>query len=104
MAVGCHRAGDNRGYSEARMPIPLRILILEDRASDAELMLHELRRAGFEPHWQRVETEPDSLAHLHEGLDVIFADYALPQFDALRALRLLTERGLDVPYHQRHYP
>jgi len=80
------------------MPIPLHILILEDQASDAELMLHELRRAGFEPHWQRVETEPDYLAQLHAGLDVIFADYALPQFDALRALRLLTERGLDIPF------
>src|SRR5438105_9774312 len=80
------------------MPIPLHILILEDHASDAELMLHELRRAGFEPYWQRVETEPDYLAYLHEGIDVIFADYALPQFDALRALRLLTERGLDIPF------
>src|SRR5215813_9893632 len=80
------------------MPIPLHILILEDRAPDAELMLQELRQAGFEPHWQRVETEPDYLAHLHEGLDVIFADYALPQFDTLRALRLLTERGLDIPF------
>src|SRR5207244_757922 len=51
-----------------------------------------------QPHWQRVETESDYLAHLHEGLDVIFADYALPQFDTLSALRLLTERGLDIPF------
>ena len=80
------------------MPIPLHILILEDHASDAELMLYELRRVGFEPRWQRVETESDYLAHLHEGLDVIFADYALPQFDALRALCLLTERDLDIPF------
>src|SRR5262245_63723941 len=80
------------------MPIPLHILILEDHASDAEIMLHELRRAGFEPHWQRVETESDYLTYLHEGLDVIFADYALPQFDALRALCLLTERDLDIPF------
>src|SRR5215470_15126556 len=80
------------------MPIPLHILILEDHASDAELMLYELRRVGFEPRWQQVETESDYLAHLHERLDVIFADYALPQFDALRALRLLTERGLDIPF------
>jgi PAS domain S-box-containing protein len=80
------------------MSIPLHILILEDSASDTEIMLYELHRAGFESHWQRVETEPEYLAHLHEGLDVIFADYALPQFDALRALRLLTERGLDIPF------
>jgi hypothetical protein len=59
--------------------LSLHILILEDQASDAELMLHELRRAGFEPHWQRVETEPDYLAHLHEALDD-FRRHALPQF------------------------
>ena len=67
------------------MSAPLRVLILEDRPEDAELMLHELRRAGFDPAWQRVETELDYLAQLHEGLDAILADYTLPQFDALRA-------------------
>jgi PAS domain S-box-containing protein len=72
--------------------------MLEDRAADAELLLHALRRAGFEPHGARVETEPEYLAHLQAGLDVIFADYALPQFDALRALHLLQERDLDIPF------
>jgi len=38
------------------------------------------------------------LAQLHADLDVILADYSLPQFDALRALRLLQERGLDIPF------
>jgi PAS domain S-box-containing protein len=80
------------------LPIPLRVLILEDRLSDVELILHELRRAGFEPEWQRVETRTDYLAQLHEGLDVILADYTLPQFDALRALHLWQERGLDIPF------
>ena len=42
------------------MAIPLRILILEDRLADAELALHELRRAGFELDWGRVETEQPS--------------------------------------------
>jgi len=79
------------------MSAPLRVLILEDRPEDAELMLHELRRAGFDPAWQRVETELDYLAQLHEGLDAILADYTLPQFDALRALQLLQEHGLDIP-------
>lgn len=80
------------------MPIPLRVLILEDRSSDAELMLHELHRAGFGPHWQRVETEVDYLAHLHAGFDLILADYALQQFDALRALSLMQERALHIPF------
>ena len=80
------------------MPIPLRVLILEDRAADAELILHALRQAGFDPDWQRVETEADYLARLDPPPEVILADYTLPQFDAMRALRLLQERGLDIPF------
>lgn len=34
------------------MPVPPRVLILEDRHADTELMVHELRRAGFDPDWQ----------------------------------------------------
>jgi len=69
------------------------VLIVEDRLPMPALMVHELRRAGFDPVWRRVETEEDYLAHLQAGLDVILADYTLPQFDALRALQLLQERG-----------
>ena len=80
------------------MSAPLRVLILEDRATDAELMLHELRRVGYEPDWRRVETELDYLTCLVPTLDVILADYTLPQFDALRALHFLQDRGLDIPF------
>jgi PAS domain S-box-containing protein len=80
------------------VPHTIRVLILEDRAADAELMLYELRRAGFEPDWDRVETEPDYLAHLSPALDLVLADYDLPQFDAVRALRRMQERGLEIPF------
>jgi PAS domain S-box-containing protein len=90
------RASDTR--EEASVSKPLRVLILEDYAPDAELMAHELRRAGFDPHWERVETEDGFLAHLSLAYDVILADYTLPQFDAMRALELVRERGLDVPF------
>lgn len=80
------------------MPTAIRVLVLEDRLADAELMIHELRRAGFAPHWQRVDNEEDYLACLHRDLDVILAEYMLPQFDASRALRLLQDRNLDVPF------
>ncbi|MBI3302079.1 MAG: PAS domain S-box protein [Deltaproteobacteria bacterium] len=80
------------------MSTPLRILMLEDRLADVELILYELRRAGFAPDWQRVETAPDYLAQLQGGFAVILADYSMPQFDARRALRLLQERGLDIPF------
>ena len=80
------------------MPSPFRVLIVEDFAPDADLMAAELRRAGFDPEWQRVDTESDYLAGLDEVPDVVLADYSLPQFDMLRALRLLQERELDIPF------
>src|SRR5262245_65329655 len=79
-------------------PTYLNLLFLEDSAADAELVLRELRRAGFDPQAVRVETEQDYLAHLGPALDLILADYSLPQFDALLALHLLRERGLDIPF------
>ena len=80
------------------MTTPLRVLILEDQSSDAELSVLELQRAGFDPEWQRVETESDYLAALNPALDLILADYSLPQFDGLRAMQLLEERGFDIPF------
>ncbi|PYT75963.1 MAG: hypothetical protein DMG40_27140 [Acidobacteria bacterium] len=63
----------------------IRLLIVEDNPSDADLMLRELRRAGFDPDWRRVETETDFLASLDPEPDLILSDYALPQFSGLRA-------------------
>src|ERR1041384_2891991 len=76
----------------------LRLLILEDNPEDAELLVHELRRAGFEPDWRCVNTEKDYLDHLNGQLDIILSDYAMPQFDGMRALELLKQRGLDIPF------
>lgn len=76
---------------------PLRILILEDSPTDTELMLYELRSSKLEVTWQRVETEADYLSQLNAGFDVIIADYNMPQFQAMRALEILQERGLDIP-------
>jgi two-component sensor histidine kinase/CheY-like chemotaxis protein len=78
--------------------IPIRVLILEDRAEDAELMVHELRRSWFEPVCHRLETEPEYLEGLKSEPDVILADYRMPQLDARRALELLQQQGLDIPF------
>ena len=80
------------------MSIPLRVLILEDSKTDAELVLYELRRAGYEPDWCRVESEPEYLDCLSPALDIILADYTMPQFNALRALQLLKSRNLEIPF------
>ena len=95
-----HDPGHDQGpaATDAAAGTPLNVLILEDRASDSELMVAELRRSGFSPTWQRVETEQEYLAGLAPDLDVILADYSLPQFDAPRALELRNQRELEVPF------
>ncbi len=80
------------------MALSLRILILEDRLEDAALVLHALQKAGYALVWQRVVTQDEYLASLQDDLDLILADYSLPQFTGIRALQLLQERGLDIPF------
>jgi PAS domain S-box-containing protein/putative nucleotidyltransferase with HDIG domain len=80
------------------MAVPLKVLLLEDRPADAELLLFELQDAGFEADWQRVDSESEYLTALEANPDVILADYSLPQFTALHALKLLKERQLDIPF------
>ena len=77
---------------------PLIVLIVEDNPLDAELVLRELHHAGFEPQWQRVDTEEAYLKHLHGGLDLVLSDYEMPQFNGLQALELLKQSGLEVPF------
>jgi PAS domain S-box-containing protein len=81
----------------AGAPRPISVLVLEDQPDDAELMMSQLKSASFAPSWRRVETEADYLEGLDSAPDLILADYSLPKFDAVRALQLLRQRGLDVP-------
>jgi two-component system cell cycle sensor histidine kinase/response regulator CckA len=80
------------------MPKPLRVLIVEDSTTDTELLLAELRRAGFEPQWERVETETDFLRALERGPDLVLSDYSMPRFSGLRAVELARGRGRDIPF------
>jgi DNA-binding response OmpR family regulator len=63
------------------MSTPLRVLIAEDQPGDAELMVYELKRSGFEPEWTRVETEQDYRDQLQTDPDILLADYNLPLFE-----------------------
>ncbi len=77
---------------------PLRLLLVEDNPDDAELVIRQVRVAGFEPYFVRVDNEADYVANLNCDLDVILCDYHLPQFSAPRALELLNGSGLSVPF------
>ena len=60
-------------------------------------MLHEIRRAGYHPIFNRVESELDFRSQLQSAPEIILADFSLPQFDALRALEIISELKLDIP-------
>ncbi|HAZ08193.1 MAG TPA: hypothetical protein DCZ01_06670 [Elusimicrobia bacterium] len=76
----------------------LKVVILEDNPQDAELEIHELKRAGFSVDPLIVESEADYVAALKPEVDLILADFRLPRFDGMSALRLLKDRGLDIPF------
>lgn len=75
----------------------LKVLIIEDSATDAELAVISLRRTWPQVNWQRVDSETDFRRALSTEPDVIIADYEVPGFGALAALRILGELGSDVP-------
>jgi PAS domain S-box-containing protein len=77
----------------------LRVLLVEDTDEDAELLVRELERAGFKVELSRVETEEEMRESLQSSKhDIVLSDYALPTFDAMNALRVLQESGLDLPF------
>ena len=80
------------------MPTTLNLLLLEDSLTDAELILDVLREAGFELASRRVDSQADYLRELDQPPDFILSDFSMPQFTARDALRLMKERGLDIPF------
>jgi two-component system, cell cycle sensor histidine kinase and response regulator CckA len=77
----------------------IRILMLEDNPTDAELVEHELRKGGIVFQSKRVETREDFISQLEEFTpQVILADYKLPAFDGITAFTISKEKGLEVPF------
>ncbi len=80
------------------MGIELRILILEDVPTDAELVERTLREAGIEFTSRRVDKRDDFLKQLEDfSPDLILSDYSMPQFTGLEALELVKERYPAIP-------
>lgn len=78
---------------------PLQVLIVEDCDADAMLLLHELKRGGFNLRHEQVSTREKLGEALARGpWDIVFSDYAMPSFDGMSALSMVKESGLDVPF------
>jgi response regulator RpfG family c-di-GMP phosphodiesterase len=81
------------------MPKPLRVLIVEDSADDADLLLRELKRGGYAPVSERVETAAAMRTVLaRQTWDLVVSDHSVPQFDSLAALEVLKASGADIPF------
>ena len=77
----------------------LHILNLEDNALDAELLHAALTDGGLACEILQVQTRADYIAALKSGnFDLILADYALPSFDGLSALKIAQEACPEVPF------
>jgi signal transduction histidine kinase len=79
--------------------VPLNVLIVEDSEEDADLIVLELKRGGFEPLFRRVENVDQMQHALDERTwDVVLSDFSMPRFSMSEALRLIQQMGADVPF------
>lgn len=76
----------------------LRLLLLEDDDTDAELTTAALRRGGLDMVIERAWSREGMEQALSQRWDAVISDYVMPQFSALAALALIKSRGLDLPF------
>src|SRR5690348_10514930 len=76
----------------------MRVLIVDDSADDAALVLRQLKKEGYDAEWERVDDTASMGRALEEKTwDIVVSDWNMPTFSALGALRLLQEVGKDIP-------
>lgn len=77
----------------------MKILIVEDNESDADLLRRELKKSGLSFCTQTVQTRVDFEAALQNFIpDIILSDYALPSFDAVTAFRIKQNKYPLIPF------
>ncbi len=77
----------------------LRALIVEDSHDDTALLVRALERGGYAVRHERVDTAAALRAALNaRPWDIVFADYTMPRFDGVSALKVLRDTGLDLPF------
>ncbi len=85
--------------TETKFEKPLRILHVEDRKEDAELISAALKSEGVFCEMVRVENRTDFISCLDKGgYDIILSDYSLPSFDGREALNIARDKNPDIPF------
>lgn len=78
---------------------PIRVLIVEDSEDDADLMIRYLRKGGFKPKFNRVESASGLKSSLGQHKwDVILCDHNMPGFDSVAALDIVNKQRSDTPF------
>ena len=82
------------------MDAPLKVLLVEDSEDDALLLVRRLRRGGYDPTWERVDTASAMEAALDgRSWDLVISDHSMPAFSSSAALELLRRKGfVDLPF------
>jgi len=75
----------------------LNALVVDDSSDDAELLLRELRRGGYDVGSRVAATRAEVAAALRRSWDVVVVDHNLPGFSGLEALRVIREADSEVP-------
>ena len=86
--------------TEAKISKPqsLRVLMVEDSEDDVLLIIRELKKGGYNPVYERVETATAmKKAFKEKQWDIILCDYKLPKFSGEQAIVLLKETNIDIP-------
>ena len=79
--------------------MPLRVLIVEDSEEDADLIVLELRRGGYDPVFRRVDSAAAMRKALNDGeWDLVLSDFSMPRFSVAEALGLVQQKSLELPF------
>jgi diguanylate cyclase (GGDEF)-like protein/PAS domain S-box-containing protein len=77
----------------------VRLLLVEDMPTEAEIAVRQLEAGGFSCTWKRVDSEAVLRRALAEDRhDLILSDFTLPGFDGLSALEVAQELAPDTPF------
>src|SRR3970282_1182525 len=81
------------------LPERIRLLLVEDVATDAEIELRELKRAGLSVEHRLVDTEDGFRLELERfAPHVIISDFSMPHFDGMAALALARDLYPEIPF------